>query len=307
MHNCDSLDPLVTPFVDGELPDRDRRAVEEHLRVCPPCHSRVVAERAVHDLLRARRSTFCRTEAPDALHLRCAELIHASRDGKATAANTEHAETGNSQTRQNFQNVQYLERQNQNLWNPNLPTPDPRTSNPRTPNAELRTPNASLSSRFAPLALAASLVAVVGGAFYVATDNTRVMAAQLVADHEKCFAMNSALGTHQSASIVEQSMGAAFDWPVHLPDEPVRAGLELVGARLCMYGQGKIAHIMYRHQGQPVSVFMLPKTMRAQEFIEVLGKEAAIWCANNRTFVVVAGEPRRNVEQIASFMQASLH
>ena len=305
MHNCDSLDPLVTPFVDGELPDRDRRAVEEHLRVCPPCHSRVTAERAVHDLLRARRSTLCRTEAPDALHLRCAELVQASRDEQA---NAETAETRTSQRLQNFQNRELAnpnwrqnENQNlQNLQNPNLGTPNLRT---RTPNPELRTPYAPWSA----FALAASLVAVVGGAFYVATDNTRVMAAQLVADHEKCFAMNSALGTHQSASIVEQSMGAAFDWPVHLPDEPVRAGLELVGARLCMYGQGKIAHIMYRHQGKPVSVFMLPKTMRAQEFVEVLGKEAAIWCANNRTFVVVAGEPRRNVEQIASFMQASLH
>ena len=302
MHNCDSLDPLVTPFVDGELPDRDRRAVEDHLRVCPPCHSRVTAERAVHDLLRARRSTLCRTEAPDALHLRCAELVQASRDEQATA---EHAE---SRPLQNFQNRELANpnwRQNQNLQNQNLQNPNLRTPNlrTRTPNPELRTPYATWSA----FALAASLVAVVGGAFYVATDNTRVMAAQLVADHEKCFAMNSALGTHQSASIVEQSMGAAFDWPVHLPDEPVRAGLELVGARLCMYGQGKIAHIMYRHQGKPVSVFMLPKTMRAQEFVEVLGKEAAIWCANNRTFVVVAGEPRRNVEQIASFMQASLH
>jgi len=39
MHNCDSLDPLVTPFVDGALPDADRRAVEDHLRKCPPLAS----------------------------------------------------------------------------------------------------------------------------------------------------------------------------------------------------------------------------------------------------------------------------
>ncbi|HMF92806.1 MAG TPA: hypothetical protein VKE96_00865 [Vicinamibacterales bacterium] len=157
--------------------------------------------------------------------------------------------------------------------------------------------------------MAASLVIVVGGAFvYQATDkSSRLMAAELVADHTKCFALNSALGTFQPASVVEQNMGAAFNWDFHLPKEPVHEGLELVGARLCMYGKGKIAHIMYRHQGNPVSVFMLPKTMRTEEFVEVLGHEAAIWCANNRTFVVVAGEPRRNVEQIASFMQASLH
>jgi hypothetical protein len=247
----------------------------------------------VHELLQARRGTLCRTEAPDALHLRCAELVHAS-------ASARHAGFAGKATAENAERAQHKNLQNENQQN--LRT--------RAPNSELRIPNpTSFFRRLGPVALAASLVIVVGGAFvYQATDKSaRVMAAQLVADHAKCFAMNSALGTLQSASVVEQNMGSAFDWDVHLPDQPIRAGLELVGARLCIYGGGKIAHIMYRHEGAPVSVFMLPKTMRAQEFVEVLGHEAAIWCENNRTFVVVAGEPRRNVEQIASFMQASLH
>jgi len=273
MHNCDSLDPLVTPFVDGALPDVDRRAVEEHLRVCPPCHSRVTAERAVHELLHARRATLCRTVAPDALHLRCASFAHAAESAKTADA----AEIA-------------------------------RTPTPRTPNLRTRTPNAFLSGRLGPVALAASLVVVVGGAFvYQATDKSaRVMAAELVADHAKCFAMNGALGTHQAASLVEASMASSFDWQMHLPDAS-RAGLELVGARQCLYGEGRIAHIMYRHQGQPLSLFMLPAAVRTQEIVEVLGHEAAIWCANNRTFVLVSGEPRREVEQIASYVQASVH
>ena len=291
MHNCDSLDPLVTPFVDGALPDPDRRAVEEHLRVCPPCHSRVTAERAVHELLHARRGTLCRTVAPDALHLRCAEAAH------RTA--TKKADTTEFQNLENAQN-----RGTPNLRTPNLRTPNLRT---RTPNAERRTPNA-LVGRLGPVALAASLVVVVGGAFvYQATDKSaRVMAAELVADHAKCFAMNGALGTHQAASLVEASMASSFDWQMHLPDASP-AGLELVGARQCLYGEGRIAHIMYRHQGRPLSLFMLPSAVRTQEIVEVLGHEAAIWCANNRTFVLVSGEPRREVEQIASYVQASLH
>jgi anti-sigma factor RsiW len=132
------------------------------------------------------------------------------------------------------------------------------------------------------------------------------MAAELVADHAKCFAMNGALGTHQAASVVEASMASSFDWQMHLPDAS-RAGLELVGARQCMYGEGRIAHIMYQHHGRPLSLFMLPAAVRPQEIVEVLGHEAAIWCANNRTFVLVSGEPRREVEQIASYVQASVH
>src|SRR5262249_26709652 len=140
MHNCDSLDPLVTPFVDGELPDPDRRAVEDHLRVCAPCHSRISAERVVHDLLRARRDGLCRAEAPDALHLRCAALVHQSpsamRDGKATA---ETAESG-------FSWHQHREPRTENQ--------EPRTENPRTGtlNAEPRTLNPLFPRRLAPFA-----------------------------------------------------------------------------------------------------------------------------------------------------------
>src|SRR3954463_1159593 len=74
MPNCYKIEPLVTPFVDGNLPDPDRRAVEDHLRVCPPCHSRVAAEREVHELIRARVPALKKTEAPESLHAKCWEI-----------------------------------------------------------------------------------------------------------------------------------------------------------------------------------------------------------------------------------------
>jgi hypothetical protein len=167
---------------------------------------------------------------------------------------------------------------------------------------------AGLPKRLAPYALAASLAIVVGGAFvYQATDKSaRVLAAELTADHLKCFALNRALGTHQGTAAVESSMSSGFDWRAHLPDDPASAGMELIGSRPCLYGEGRIAHIMYRHDGHPVSLFMLPKTARTEELVEVLGHEAKIWCAGDRTFVLLAREPRAQVERMASFVQASL-
>ena len=253
---CDRIDPLVTPFVDGDLPDADRRAVEEHLRVCPPCHSRIAAERQVHDLIRTRVPALTQTAAPDALHARCWLLArHAPHPADGAAASA-----------------------------------------------------APLPRRLASYALAASLVLVVGGAFvYQATDQSaRVMAAELTADHVKCFAMNGVFGTHQGAAAVESSMSGSFGWSMHLPADPARAGLELVGSRQCLYGEGEIAHIMYRHQGHPVSLFMLPKAARTEELVEVLGHEAKIWCVGDRTFVLVAREPRSEVERMASFVQAGM-
>ena len=259
MPNCQTIDPLVTPFIDGELPEADRRAVEAHLRACSPCHSRVAAERDVQALIRARVPVLCKADAPDALHAKCWGLAqHTPRHAAAAVP----------------------------PFKPSTPLP----------------------ARLAPYALAASLVLVVGGAFvYQATDKSaKVLAAELTADHLKCFAMNRAFGKHEGAAAVESSMANSFDWRMHLPADPARAGLELVGSRQCVYAEGEIAHIMYRHDGHPVSLFMLPRTVRAEQVVEILGHEAAIWCVGNRTFVLVAREARPDVERMASFVQASL-
>jgi anti-sigma factor RsiW len=101
-------------------------------------------------------------------------------------------------------------------------------------------------------------------------------------------------------------MASHFGWTLHLPADPEQAGLELVGARPCLYGEGRVAHLMYRHHGVPVSIFMLPRSIRPQELLEVMGHEAAVWTVGQRTFVLVAQEPRDEVERMASYVQASL-
>jgi anti-sigma factor RsiW len=295
MLKCEQIDPLVTPFVDGELPAGERRLVEDHLGACPPCYSRVAAERAVRALIRARKPTLCRVEAPVAVHLRCAAFARADDPAKRNPGQT--APSATAERPAAMQHGQPA-------------IPDPQSTNANRPSGITRAPSARPSmSRLGPFALAASLVVIVGGAFvYQATDRSaRVLAAELTADHVKCFAMNSALGTQQVPTTVERTMAASFGWPMHLPDDPARAGLELVGARPCLYGEGRVAHIMYRHAGRPVSLFMLPNTARTNELVKVLGHEAAIWSLGNRTFVLVAREPRPEVERMMSFVQASMH
>ena len=63
---------------------------------------------------------------------------------------------------------------------------------------------------------------------------------------------------------------------------------------------------MYRHQGRPVSVFMLPDDVRKEEIVEVLGHRAAIWSVGGRTFVLVGSEPHEELERMASFVKAGL-
>ena len=276
MSDCQHIEPFVTPFVDGELPAADRDLVAEHVRVCAPCHSRVAAERAVRALIHARKSALEAPCASPALRATCADLarLKPSRDTDGVARSLQAGDQSRA-TRNDARRFSAA-----TLWR----------------------------TRLAPIALAASLVIVVGGAFvYQITDKSaRVMAAELTADHVKCFAMNSMLDTHDAPTAVESSMISGFGWQMRLPDQPARAGLELVGARPCLYGEGKVAHIMYRHQGRPMSLFMLPNASRSRELIEVLGHQAAIWCVGNRTFVLISREPKQEVEQMASFVQASL-
>jgi anti-sigma factor RsiW len=165
-----------------------------------------------------------------------------------------------------------------------------------------------LSTRLVPFALAATLVLIVGGAFvYRMTQiSTRVMAAELTADHLKCAVMNSVAGTAQSPAFVERSMASRFGWQADLPDHPEDAGLELIGARPCLYGEGTVGHIMYRHQGSTVSVFMLPRSHRPEQHLGVLGHQAAIWSSGDRTFVVIARKSREELERIAAFIHDTL-
>src|SRR5262245_2498307 len=262
MPSCSSIDPLVTPYIDGELPPADRQLVDQHLARCAPCRSVVAAEQSVRDLVRDRKPTLCHERAPAILRTHCAAAARFSTAGRSHDANV----------------------------------------------ASGRIAGRGWTARLAPLAAAASLIVIVGGAFlYQATEqSSRLLAAELAADHLKCFAMNAVLGTRQSTETVQSSMASGFGWNMRLPLAADREGLELVGSRPCLYGEGKIAHIMYRHNGEPLSLFMLPRTERPEELVETLGHECAIWSSADRTFVLVSREARADVERLAAYVNASM-
>lgn len=265
MSECSSIEPLVTPFVDGELDPPARQALAEHLGHCPPCRARIEAEQSVRALLLARKTGLHRECAPPALRARCAQLARSEAAARAS-----------------------------------MP--------PLSFGAQFARRLRPAAARLAPFAIAAMLMLIVGGAFvYRATgSSSRLLAAELTADHVKCFAMNAVLRTQQTPAAVESSLASGFDWNMHLPENAAEEGLEVVGTRPCLYGQGQVAHVMYRHNGRPVSLFMLPRTTRPDQLVAVLGHEAAIWSADDRTFVLVARESRSEVERMAAFVHAAL-
>ena len=113
-----------------------------------------------------------------------------------------------------------------------------------------------------------------------------MLAAQLTADHSKCFKLFVAGNPPvMDAHEVEEMLTREYGWKIHVP--PSVDGLQLVGARRCLYADGLIPHVMYRANGQDLSLFVLNGVTRSPSELVTFGHRSQIWTKNNTTFVLV--------------------
>ena len=132
------------------------------------------------------------------------------------------------------------------------------------------------------------LVFTASAIFSLATrQSDAVLAAQLTADHSKCFKLfvaddSPAMDAHE----VEEMLTREYGWKIHVPASI--DGLQLVGARRCLYADGLIPHVMYRAaNGQDLSLFVLNGVTRTPSDLVTFGHRSQIWTKNNTTFVLV--------------------
>jgi anti-sigma factor RsiW len=71
MSDCRDVEPLMTPYVDGEARPAEQASVDAHIKACPPCREAVADERTAREVLHARREEL-RATAPEMLRRRCA-------------------------------------------------------------------------------------------------------------------------------------------------------------------------------------------------------------------------------------------
>jgi hypothetical protein len=69
---------------------------------------------------------------------------------------------------------------------------------------------------------------------------------------------------------------------------PSTSGLQLVGVRRCLYADGLIPHVMYRANGQDLSLFVLKGVTRNATDLVTFGHRSQIWTKGNTTFVLVS-------------------
>ena len=146
----------------------------------------------------------------------------------------------------------------------------------------------ALFSRFAPLTAVMTLV-IGFFLFSLATHRSdTVLAAQLTADHAKCFRFFAdSRSPGADARRVEQMLKGRYGWDVHVPPSSAASGIRLMGARRCLYADGSLPHVMYDAGGHDVSLYVLDGASRSAADLVSLGHRVRSWTIGTRSYVLV--------------------
>lgn len=157
-----------------------------------------------------------------------------------------------------------------------------------------------------PSAVAAILIVATAFALLrVATaQSNTVLAAELTADHVKCFGLYAS-GTARSADpvLLEAMLRDRYGWDVDVPASSTAEDLRLDGARRCLYADGPIPHVMYQAHGQNVSLFILEGVERRSADVTTLGHRARIWSRGGNTYVLVSSTAAGTLTDVVGYVQ----
>lgn len=172
------------------------------------------------------------------------------------------------------------------------------SSGPRTTHRWLRP-----SIRFA---IAALLIVLVGALLSIVTrQSDALLAAQLTADHVKCFGLfRPGEGTTMDAAQAQQMLAERFGLTVHVPPSSSEGAVDLLNARRCLYADGRIPHLMYEANGQDISLFVLEGESRAPAELTAFGHHTRIWSRGGNTFVLITPADGESVADAARYVAA---
>jgi anti-sigma factor RsiW len=164
--------------------------------------------------------------------------------------------------------------------------------------------------RLVPLSLTSVLIVFTAVAlFSLATHRSNtLLAAQLTADHSKCFSLFAPAGpAPASAEAVERMLADRHGWDVHVPPSAPDRGVQLIGARRCLYADGRMPHVMYRVNGQDVSLYMLQGVRRDEADLVTLGHRSRIWSRGATTYVLVTPASAGDMTDATRYVMQEAH
>jgi anti-sigma factor RsiW len=162
--------------------------------------------------------------------------------------------------------------------------------------------------RWMPLTAAATIFLALTAVFGLGlTDKAHVLAFQTTLDHVKCARFNMP-HTEGDPVASAEAWHERFGWPIKVPASIAEPPLQLRGVRRCGVLDGKVAHIMYAWDGEPLSLFVLPTAVldESPDAIHALGRDAILWSQNGRTYMVVSDRPRGPaLDRVVAYVRAN--
>jgi anti-sigma factor RsiW len=129
-----------------------------------------------------------------------------------------------------------------------------------------------------------------------------VLAAQLAADHVKCFFTAADRGTLDPVQVGDR-LRSRYGFDVPVPAGSSAIGLRLIGARRCLSSGGRTAHLLYSWNGESISLYVIPDDTRPAADVHVMEHDERIWSRHNRTYVLVSQETARDLTPVVSYLQ----
>jgi anti-sigma factor (TIGR02949 family) len=161
--------------------------------------------------------------------------------------------------------------------------------------------------RWLPLSVAASLLLAVAVIFaFALTNHDEALAAELTLDHMKCFQLSGNRAERISALTAADQWQKSQGWPLVVPPSAPAMHLRLLTVRRCLSTDGRVAHLMYLWNGEPLSVYVLPSPGSDTRVIDTLGHESVLWTANGRTYAVLAAGHPAGMDDVVGYVKANV-
>ena len=150
----------------------------------------------------------------------------------------------------------------------------------------------------------ATLVFAAVLSYGVVSHSPALMAAELSLDHLKCFAFFEPRGAHPDPEAVARQLEQDYGWRLRVPGDLPSQQLTLLGARRCLSTDGRVAHVLYRHAGRPVSLFMMPRTTRPEARVAFGDRVVTTWSRGGTSYVLLGDETEREMQPIAAYFKS---
>jgi anti-sigma factor RsiW len=171
----------------------------------------------------------------------------------------------------------------------------------------------SIVRRWAPMSLAAALILAFAAVFGLGLTNpAQVLALQTSVDHYKCARFHMPETAADPATTAQQWQ-ARFGWPLRLPtsttEPPHEPGLQLRSVRRCVVTDGRVAHLLYSYQGEPLSVYVLPQRTLVDEaqFVRRFQQDTVMWSQGDRTYIIVSSGQPEGLRRMMAYVRAAAY